>query len=207
LELEFKDRPDDLPCRTDLFHNDDREAMRTQPEPASIDQPVLETARLNLRRHNHGDVEALLAVLGDPVAMEFYPATLGRRAVEEWISHTLEHYQRNGYGKWAMILKSSGELIGSCGCVLQEVEGRDEIEVGYNVRRDRWGHGFATEAARACTAYAFHSLGVKRVISMIRPENLRSIRVAEKNGMIREKIVFWRSYDHCIYARYSVSTL
>ena len=160
---------------------------------------ILETERLILRPHVVDDADALEAVLGDPVAMEFYPAALDRRGVEGWINNNRQRYQRDGFGKWAMVVKSTGEIGGSCGPALQEVEGRSEIEVGYNVRRDLWGRGYATEAARACIEYGFRELGAQRVISMIRPENVRSIRVAEKNGMHREKIVFWRGYDHCIY--------
>ena len=100
-----------------------------------------------------------------------------------------------------MTFKSSGELIGDCGCPLQEVEGRNEIEIGYHVRRDLWGKGYATEAAQACMEHAFNRLGAERVISMIRPENQQSRRVAEKNGMICQKIIFWNGFDHCIYAK------
>ena len=170
------------------------------PEVA-VEGVILETPRLILRRHVSGDADALEAVLGDPVANEFFPSALDRRGVEDWIAGHIARYRRDGFGKWAIILKSTGEIVGSCGCVVQEVEGRNEIEVGYNVRRDLWGNGYATEAARACTEYAFRELGAVRVISMIRPENVRSIRVAEKNGMVREKVIFWRDYDHCIYAR------
>jgi len=170
------------------------------PEVA-VEGVILETPRLILRRHVMGDADALEAVLGDPVANEFFPSALDLRGVEVWIAGHIERYERDGFGKWAIIFKSAGEIIGSCGCVVQEVEGRNEIEVGYNVRRDLWGNGYATEAARACTEYAFRELGAVRVISMIRPENVRSIRVAEKNGMVCEKIIFWRDYDHCIYAR------
>lgn len=162
---------------------------------------ILETPRLLLRKLTLQDGQALETVLGDPVAMEFYPAALDRRGVEDWIARNLGRYERDGHGLWAMLLKGSNELIGDCGCILQEVEGRNEIEVGYHVRRDLWGKGYATEAARACTDYAFRRLGATRVISMIRPENLRSRRVAEKNGMVCEKIVFWRDYDHCIYLK------
>jgi RimJ/RimL family protein N-acetyltransferase len=165
-----------------------------------IDGLILETPRLLLRKHVMEDAAALEAMLGDPVAMEFYPAPLDRRGVEEWIAKNVERYQRDGFGKWAMVVKSMGEVAGSCGCVLQEVEGGNEIEVGYNVRRDLWGQGYGTEAARACRDYAFRVLGAKRVISMIRPENIASRRVAEKTGMTCEKIVFWCNYDHCVYA-------
>ncbi|HXB20341.1 MAG TPA: GNAT family N-acetyltransferase [Candidatus Solibacter sp.] len=162
---------------------------------------ILETERLVLRPFTLNDVEAMQAVLGDPVAMEYYPAPLTREGVEGWIRKNLARYEKDGYGKNAMVLKKSGEVIGDCGCSVQLVEERDQIEIGYNVRRSLWGRGYATEAARACMDYAFHQLGAQRVISMIRPENLSSRRVAEKNGLVCEKVIFWRNYDHCIYAK------
>jgi [ribosomal protein S5]-alanine N-acetyltransferase len=162
---------------------------------------ILETPRLRLREFVPQDVDTLLAVLGDPVAMQYYPAAFDRREVEEWIERNRSRYESDGYGLWAMLLKNSGELIGDCGCFLRDVAGRDEIEIGYHVRRDLWGNGYATEAAQACMQYAFTKLGVDRVISLIRPENVQSIRVAEKNGLTCEKIIFWRGYDHCIYAK------
>ena len=162
---------------------------------------VLETARLRLREFVSQDADALAAVLGDPVAMQWYPAPFDRKGVEEWIEKNRSRYQSDGYGLWAMVLKDSDELIGDCGCFLRDVDGRDDIEIGYHVRRDLWGRGYATEAAAACMQYAFTKLGVDRVISLIRPENVQSVRVAEKNGLTCEKIIFWRGYDHCIYAK------
>ena len=162
---------------------------------------ILQTSRLLLRELVAQDAAALEKVLGDPVAMQYYPAAFDRNAVEEWIKRNIDRYERDGHSFWAMTLKSSAELIGDCGCPLQEVEGRNEIEIGYHVRRDLWGKGYATEAAQACMEYAFNKLGAERVISMIRPENQQSRRVAEKNGMICEKIIFWNGFDHCIYAK------
>lgn len=162
---------------------------------------ILETARLRLREFTMNDADVMETVLGDPVAMQYYPAAFDRRGVEAWIEKNMARYQRDGHSLWAMLLKDTGELIGDCGCAVQEVEGRNEIEVGYHVRRDLWGNGYATEAARACMEYAFAKIGAERVISMIRPENVQSRRVAEKNGLVCEKIVFWHGYDHCIYAR------
>ena len=162
---------------------------------------ILETGRLRLREFIPQDADALEAVLGDAVSMQYYPAPFDRQGVEAWIARNLERYRRDGHGLWAMLLKDSGQLIGDCGCILQEVEGKNEVEVGYHVRRDLCGNGYATEAAQACMKYAFTKLGARRVISMIRPENLQSIRVAEKNGLTCEKIIFWRGYEHCIYAR------
>jgi len=162
---------------------------------------ILETERLRLREFTMNDADAMEAVLGDPVAMQYYPAAFDRKAVESWIGKNIERYRRDGHSLWAMLLKDTGELIGDCGCAVQEVEGRNEIEIGYHVRRDLWCNGYATEAARACMEYAFAKLGAERVISMIRPENVPSKRVAEKNGLVCEKIVFWHGYDHCIYAK------
>jgi [ribosomal protein S5]-alanine N-acetyltransferase len=162
---------------------------------------ILETERLSLRRFDLQDVAGLQPVLGDPLTMEFYPAPLDTKSVEGWIKKNLLRYERDGHGLWAVLLKSNHELIGDCGCILQDVEGRSQVEVGYHIRRDLWGNGYATEAARACMEYAFDQLGARRVISMIRPPNVRSRRVAEKNGMVCEKIILWRDYEHCIYAK------
>jgi [ribosomal protein S5]-alanine N-acetyltransferase len=173
-----------------------------------VGETVIETARLRLRKFTLGDVPALHAVLGDPIAMQWYPAAFDRDGVEAWIRRNVDRYRRDGHGLWAMVLKSSDEVIGDCGCVIQEVEDKPEVEIGYHVRRDLWGNGYATEAARSCMDYAFDTLGAPRVVSMIRPENLNSRRVAEKNGLTCEKIIFWppkgaqgSGYEHCIYAR------
>jgi len=82
----------------------------------------------------------------------------------------------------------------------QEVEGESMLEVGYHLRRDRWGHGFATEAARACMDYAFRALLAEKVVSLIRPENLPSRRVAERNGMQVEREVMFHDLPHLLYA-------
>jgi ribosomal-protein-alanine N-acetyltransferase len=166
-----------------------------------VDGVILETPRLVLRRFDLQDAVALEPILGDPLTMEYYPAPLNRTGIESWIRRNMERYERHGHGLWAMLLKDSSELIGDCGCVLQEVEGINQMEVGYHVRRDLWNNGYATEAARACMEYAFERLGATRVISMIRPENVPSRRVAEKNGLVSEKVIFWRGYEHCIYAK------
>jgi RimJ/RimL family protein N-acetyltransferase len=73
------------------------------------------------------------------------------------------------------------------------------IEVGYHLRRDHWGQGFATEAARACMDYAFRKLGAERVVSLIRAENTPSRRVAERNGMGIEKEVMHCGLPHLLY--------
>lgn len=161
---------------------------------------ILETPRLILREFHRDDVDALARTLSDAETMRFYPAPFDRAAVDDWISRNLVRYQKDGHGLWAMTLKSSGELIGDCGLTVQQVDGLDEIEIGYHVRRDLWGNGFATEAARACRDYGFARLPVERLISLIRPENLQSRRVAEKNGMAVWKETMRQNLPHLVYA-------
>lgn len=161
---------------------------------------ILETPRLVLREFTLADVDSLALVLSDAETMRFYPAAFDRNGVGEWISRNIRRYAKDGFGLWAAALKSSGEVIGDCGLTVQRVEGVDEIEIGYHTRRDLWGQGLATEAARACRDFGFGRLPIDRLISIIRPENIPSRRVAEKNGMTATREVIWGNLPHLIYA-------
>jgi RimJ/RimL family protein N-acetyltransferase len=161
---------------------------------------ILATPRLILREYSPDDADALCLVLSDPETMRFYPAPYDRAGVEDWISRSLHRYEEHGHGLWAMILKSNGKLIGDCGLTVQNLDAVNEVEIGYHVRHDLWGNGFATEAARACRDFGFARLPVERLISLIRPENLQSRRVAEKNGMTVWKEVMWHNFRHLVYA-------
>jgi [ribosomal protein S5]-alanine N-acetyltransferase len=165
---------------------------------------ILETPRLRLREFVPEDADALALILSDAETMRYYPVLFDRAGVEEWIARNRRRYAANGHGLWAMILKptllnSNEELIGDCGVTLQPVDGADELEVGYHLRRDHWGHGYATEAAQACRDRAFVNRNVEHVISLIRPENMPSRRVAERNGMTLWKEIIWRDLPHCVY--------
>ena len=161
---------------------------------------ILQTQRLSLREFVPEDVNALAAILSDPETMQHYPMPFDDAAVVDWISRNRTRYTGDGYGLWALILNSTGELIGDCGLVRQSVDGTDEIEIGYHVRRDQWGHGYATEAARACRDYGFANFNVDKLISLIRPENIASRRVAEKNGMTVWKEATRVNLLHYVYA-------
>lgn len=161
---------------------------------------ILETSRLILREFSADDAEALALVLSDAETMRFYPAPLDRAGVEAWIARNLERYAKDGHGLWAMMVKSTGEVIGDCGLTMQNVGGVREVEIGYHVRRDHWGRGLASEAAGACRDFGFEHLPVGRLISLIRPENLPSRRVAEKNGMTVWKEVMWTNLPHLVYS-------
>jgi RimJ/RimL family protein N-acetyltransferase len=161
---------------------------------------ILETTRLVLREFEAADADALALVLSDAETMRHYPAAYDRAGVGQWIARNRERYGRDGVGLWAMVLKQSGELIGDCGIILQEVEGESLYEIGYHLRRDMWGQGLATEAAIACREWGFQTLEVERLISLIRPENVASRRVAERNGMTVWKEVEWHGLRHYVYA-------
>jgi len=150
----------------------------------------LETERLNFRDLNPSDIDNLQEIFTDPVAMKYYPSTKTESETLEWIDWNIKSYQENGYGLWALVNKGTGVFVGQCGLILQrDVDGIDEIEVAYLLVRKYWGNGFATEAAAACRDFAFSKLACKRVISLIDPNNLASLRVAERNGLEYEKNV------------------
>jgi RimJ/RimL family protein N-acetyltransferase len=83
--------------------------------------PVLETPRLSLREFQFEDLDALAAILSDPETMRYYPMSFDRAGVADWIQRNRTRYANDGYGLWAMILKSTCELIGDCGLVRQNV--------------------------------------------------------------------------------------
>ncbi len=155
-----------------------------------------------LRELTQADVAAVHAVLGDAETMSFYPHAFSIDETKKWIQWNLDGYQEHGHGLWALVLRETGELVGDCGLTIQHVDGDDMVEVGWHVRRDLWGRGLATEAAIACRDYGFESLELPFLISLVRPENIASCRVAEKIGMqvsdhtMRGPNEMWR---HCIY--------
>jgi ribosomal-protein-alanine N-acetyltransferase len=161
---------------------------------------VIETPRLLLRHFTLDDLDALAAVLGDHDNMRFFPNRFQRKDAEEWIQKNMRRYAEDGVGGWALVLKPDNKFAGYCGLVRREVDGTKEIEVGYALARHAQGQGIATEAARACMNYAFTTLAEDRIISLIRPENLPSRRVAERNGMAVEKETDFQGLPHLVYA-------
>jgi RimJ/RimL family protein N-acetyltransferase len=101
-----------------------------------------------------------------------------RARMGRWVNGNLAHQEEHGYGTFAVVHQLDQLLIGDCGLEHMEVDGRNEVEIGYDLRSDYWGRGLATEAATAVREFAFRHLGLDRVISLIRPENGASRRVA-----------------------------
>ena len=171
--------------------------------PNTEETPVVcESSRLLLRKFGESDVEPLFGFLGDPEVMRFsIRGPLTREEIQtKYIPGCLKRYSRDGFGQWAVVRKSDGRCIGECGICVQEVDGEREFEISYRIRRDCWGAGLGTEAARACRDYGFNQAGLHRLISIIESENAASIRVAEKMGMKLEKRALFQQIPVLIYS-------
>jgi RimJ/RimL family protein N-acetyltransferase len=108
------------------------------------------------------------------------------------------HWQLRGFGMWAVEERASGSFVGRVG--LHFPEGWPDRELAWTLARPYWGRGFALEAAQAVLAHAFGPLGWDRVISLIDPDNIRSIRLAERLGERLEQEVMLRGYRLYLYA-------
>jgi len=143
----------------------------------------LETERLVLRPPTLVDLEPFVAMFADPAVMRHLGADgkpLSRFAAWQSLCSTVGHWTLRGYGLFAVFERGTGEFVGRVGPWFPE--GWTEFEVGWTIRSEYWGRGYASEAAKACIAYAFTELNRDHVASFILPQNARSIRVAEKVG-------------------------
>jgi ribosomal-protein-alanine N-acetyltransferase len=161
---------------------------------------VIETDRMTLGQMGMPDVDHLLGIFADPEAMRYYPSTKDISETRRWIRWNLDSYRQHGLGLWIASLKSINQFTGQCRLVIQEVDGRQEVEIGYLFLRPLWGQGLATEAAQAFREHGFMRLGFTRLISLIDPANVTSRRVAEKLGMTLEKDITKWGKKLCLYA-------
>jgi RimJ/RimL family protein N-acetyltransferase len=144
--------------------------------------PKIITKRLIMRGFQEEDLDAYADMCGDGEVMRYIATGKTLSRDESWrnMAMILGHWQLRGYGMWAIEERRSGEMLGRVGC--WQPEGWIGLEIGWTMRRPFWGQGFATEAARVAMEYAFEELQQTHVISLIRPDNMASRRVAEKLG-------------------------
>jgi RimJ/RimL family protein N-acetyltransferase len=136
-------------------------------------------------------------IFGDAEVMRFGDGVQTKEWVGSWLRTCRGQYQTWGFGPYAVVERSRREVIGYSGLFyFPDVGGQPEVEVGYRLVHTAWGKGYATEAAQAVRDYAFTKLGIKRLIALIDPGNIASIRVAEKIGMHYEKEVMLERYTH-----------
>lgn len=154
---------------------------------------VIETKRLLLRRVTAGDLDELIAIHADPEIERFMGAFDQDRATD-WLDQVDQSWQELGYGRIAITDRATGRLLGRSG--LRYFEQFAETELGWTLRRDAWGCGYATEAARACSDWAFREFEIPYLTSLIEPDNERSIKIAERMGMapLRDDFMLERSF-------------
>lgn len=146
----------------------------------------LDTPRLSIRPLTAGAVEPLVALWTDAQVTRYMGGPRDPAALADAIRAAAEAPPRP-YDLWPVYEKGSGRLAGHCGLLEKEVDGRPEIELVYVIARDRWGLGYATEAAAALRDHAFSALGLARLIGLIEPGNAASARVAARLGMALER--------------------
>lgn len=149
---------------------------------------ILETPRMVLREMSQEDSESLCMMLQDERVMYAYEGALSLAEAQVWLDLQISRYRDAGFGLWAVVLKETGDMVGQCGLTYQECDGGPVVEVGYLLQEAYWHRGLATEAARACRDYAFDTLGVDEVYSIIRDTNEASQRVARRNGMTKRSV-------------------
>lgn len=162
--------------------------------------PILETPRLSLREMTWDDLDFLARLLADERVMRHYPKPCTREGAKLWMGRIIERYAQHGHAFWLVALRATGEPIGQVGLLLQHVDGVDEPEIGYMIHANHWRQGYASEAAAAVRDHAFTRLDKPRVISLIRPVNIPSQRVALKLGLKPERLTRWHDLDHLVFS-------
>ncbi|MGB3908955.1 MAG: GNAT family N-acetyltransferase [Pseudolysinimonas sp.] len=154
---------------------------------------MIRTARLVLRNWRDADRDDWAAMNADPQVMEFFPSTLDRVQSNALFDRFQAAVTTRGWGLWAV--EHEGRFLGFTGLnpVGFEAPFTPAIEIGWRLRRDSWGHGFATEAAVAAASFAFDTLGVPELVSFTSVGNARSRAVMERLGMTCDPI---DDFDH-----------
>ncbi len=143
---------------------------------------MIATERLQLREFLVSDAADFYALNADPEVIRYTgdSAFESVAAAAEFL-RTYNPYHTEGMGRWAVIRKSDGAYLGWCG--LRYVPELGEVDLGYRFFREHWGQGYATESGKACIAYGFQVLALKRIVARAMKDNIASIRVMEKIGM------------------------
>ena len=149
----------------------------------------IRTRRLIIRELEASDAEGFYQLNSDPEVLRYTGDVPFESIYAAWVFlENYPEYRENGYGRWAVVLKKTGEFIGWCGLKLNE-EGYTDL--GFRFFKKYWGQGYAKEAAQAAVLYGFDVLNLEEIIGRAAVQNKAAIRVLEKAGM-----KFWKS-DHC----------
>jgi len=159
----------------------------------------IETSRLRIRPYRATDLDDVYDVLRDPAVFWWVTEPITRERAAVWLADEIRYLTREHAGRHAVVLKESGRVIGGVGLVPRDLSQGREIELGYHLRHDLWGHGYATEAGEACVAHAAAS-GLNRIIALIYVDNPRSDAVAQRLGFRPEGRLMWAGLPHRLWA-------
>lgn len=150
-----------------------------------MDGPELRTPRLTLRRWCPADRAPFAALNADPRVMEHLSRGLRREESDELVDRIEAGFGARGFGLWAVEVRASGGFIGFIGLAVPSFEAHfmPAIEVGWRLARPAWGHGYATEGARAALGFGFGEAGLEEIVALTTPGNRRSRAVMERLGM------------------------
>jgi ribosomal-protein-alanine N-acetyltransferase len=149
--------------------------------------PEIRTERLLLRRWVQSDRAPFAELNADVRVMEHFPSVLTGAESDAIVERIVAHFERRGFGLWAVEVPGEVPFIGFVGLAVPPFEAHFTpcVEVGWRLAAEHWGRGYATEAARACVSFGFDQAGLREIVSMTVPENIRSRRVMERLGMTR----------------------
>jgi RimJ/RimL family protein N-acetyltransferase len=150
--------------------------------------PEISTDRLVLRGWRAADRAPFAALNADPEVMRHFPAPLDAAASDRLVASIIDGWATNGLGLWAVARRTDDRFLGFTGLSRPSFEAHftPAVEVGWRLAREAWGHGYATEAARAAVAFGFETLRLEGIVSFAVPANDRSRRVMERLGMTRD---------------------
>jgi len=120
--------------------------------------------------------------------MQFFPETYGYERTSRFVALIRQRWSELGYSLWAVERLDRGHFIGYVGLwpAIFPAHFTPAVEVGWRLAADQWGQGFASEGGRAALQYAFASLGFEEIVSFTSAINMRSWRVMERLGMVRD---------------------
>jgi len=154
--------------------------------------PSLRTPHLLLRAWTPDDAGAWFNILQEDGILRYFPslAPPPREKADAYIAHHLAHWEQYGYGHWAVVTQDGDRVVGWTG--LEHLPELGESEVAYLLSKRVWGHGYASEAARAAICFGFETVRLDSIIGLVHQDNIASIRVLEKCGLRREdRMTLW----------------
>lgn len=152
--------------------------------------PTLESARLLLRPWEPDDLPAFATLNADPRVMEFMAARLDRAASDALATRIDEHFERHGFGLWAVEPRGGPRFIGFIGLSIPRFTTAFTpcVEIGWRLAAEHWGRGYATEGAKEALRHGFERIGLEEIVSFTTRVNLRSRRVMQKLGMRHDPV-------------------